>query len=402
MKKFYCLMVALFVAMFTMNAQTVEHSKLFDNVSVTVLGGGVTTGQFMDVPTPFFWDGTKAVFHGVRPFMGLEFTKYVTPVVGFSVEGLGFVNTTTSDTFFDESAVLANGKLNLSNWFGGYKGQPRRVEVVAVAGLGWGHDYVNGSAQTWASIPAEDKALVVGNNPYNSNAVLFTDKDYVVYNAGAELNFNLGEERAWQISVRPGVMWFNKYTAGNFQSLPTWKHDARANVQLGVTYKFGKAGRHNFVLCPYSVTKADYDALNAKYNELLNCEPEVLAVVKEIVKTETVTKEVVSYKGVKTYITFAIGSAALTEVEKEKVGLFAESLDNDTLIQIVGSADSGTGSETRNFALANNRANVVKNVLVNDYGIAANRITVSTKLDVTNNPKTSRCAVIAVDDVDVD
>jgi outer membrane protein OmpA-like peptidoglycan-associated protein len=395
-------MVALFVAMFTMNAQTVEHSKLFDNVSVTVLGGGVTTGQFVDVPTPFFWDGTKAVFNGVRPFMGVEFTKYVTPVVGFSVEGLGFVNTTTSDTFFDESAVLANGKLNLSNWFGGYKGQPRRVEVVAVAGLGWGHDYVNGNTQTWASAPAESKYLVFGNNPYNSNRLHFTDKNYVVYNAGAELNFNLGEERAWQISVRPGVMWFNKYTEGNFQSLPTWKHDARANMQLGVTYKFGKAGHHNFRLCPYSVTKADYDALMAKYNELAGREPEVREVVKETVKTETVTKEVVSYKGVKTYITFAIGSAALTEVEKEKVGLFAESLDNDTLIQIVGSADSGTGSETRNFALANNRANVVKNVLVNDYGIAANRITVSTKLDVTNNPKTSRCAVIAVDDVDVD
>lgn len=402
MKKFYCLMIALFVAMFTMNAQTVEHSKLFDNVSVTVLGGGVTTGQFMDVPTPFFWDGTKAVFNGVRPLMGIEFTKYITPAFGLSVEGLGFVNTTTSDTFFDESAVLANGKLNLSNWFGGYKGQPRRVEVVAVAGLGWGHDYVNGSAQTWASTPAEDKALVVGNNPYNSNAVLFTDKNYVVYDAGAELNFNLGEERAWQISVRPGVMWFNKYTAGNFQSLPTWKHDARANMQLGVTYKFGKAGHHNFRLCPYSVTKADYDALMAKYNELAGREPEVKEVVKETVKTETVTKEVVAYRGVKTYITFAIGSAALTDVEREKVGLFAESLDKDTLIQIVGSADSGTGSETRNFALANNRANVVKNVLVNDYGVAADRITVSTKLDVTNNPKTSRCAVIAVDDIDVD
>ena len=402
MKKFYCLMVALFVAMFTMNAQTVEHSKLFDNVSVTVLGGGVTTGQFVDVPTPFFWDGTKAVFNGVRPFMGVEFTKYVTPVVGFSVEGLGFVNTTTSDTFFDESAVLANGKLNLSNWFGGYKGQPRRVEVVAVAGLGWGHDYVNGNTQTWASAPAESKYLVFGNNPYNSNRLHFTDKNYVVYNAGAELNFNLGEERAWQISVRPGVMWFNKYTEGNFQSLPTWKHDARANMQLGVTYKFGKAGHHNFRLCPYSVTQADYDALKEKYDELAGREPEVYKVVKETVKTETVTKEVVTYKGVKTYITFAIGSAALTDVEKEKVGLFAESLDNDTLIQIVGSADSGTGSETRNFALANNRANVVKNVLVNDYGIAANRITVSTKLDVTNNPKTSRCAVIAVDDVDVD
>lgn len=402
MKKFYCFVLALFVAMFTMNAQTVEHSKLFDNVSVTVLGGGVTTGQFVDVPTPFFWDGTKAVFNGVRPFMGVEFTKYVTPVVGLSLEGLGFVNTTTSDTFFDESAVLANGKLNLSNWFGGYKGQPRRVEVVAVAGLGWGHDYVNGNTQTWASVPAEGKDLVFGNNPYNANRVHFTDKDYVVYNAGAELNVNLGEERAWQISVRPGVMWFNKYTEGNFQSLPTWKHDARANVQLGVTYKFGKAGHHNFRLCPYSVTQADYDALQKKYNELAGREPEVREVVKETVTEKTVTKEVVTYMGGRTYITFAIGSVALTPAERAKVAEFAKNITPETKVNIIGSADSKTGSETRNFALAQRRAEVVKNVLVNDYNVNADAISVSTKLDLSEDVNLTRCAACGLEIIDAD
>lgn len=395
MRKILSIFSALVISCMITNAQTVEKSGLFDNVSVTVLGGGTTTGQFMDVPTPFFWDGTKAVFGGVRPFMGLEITKYVTPAVGFSIEGLGFVGTTTSDTFFDESAVLANGKLNLSNWLGGYKGQPRIFEIVAVAGLGWGHDYVNGSAQTWASYPKEGLERVVGINPYNSNALLFTDKNYVVYNAGAELNFNLGKERAWQINVRPGVMWFNKYTAGNFQSLPTWKHDARANVQLGLTYKFGKAGHHNFRLCPYSVTQSDYDALNAKYNELLNRPAEV----KEVVKTETKEVQIKGDTRVlvgSTVITFAIGSCALSNVERGKVDLFAKSLDDDTLVQIVGSADSKTGSETRNFALAQNRANVVKNILVNDYGISPDRISVNTKIDITGNPELDRSATLTL------
>ena len=226
MKKIFSFIIALVMMVTLASAQTVEKSKWYENTSVTILGGGVTTGQFTDVPTPFFWDGTKAVFSGVKPMMGLEVTKYFTPVVGASIEGLGFIGTTTSDTFFDESVVLGNAKLNVSNLFG-YKGQPRRVEVVAVAGLGWGHDYVNGNAQTWSSSPAEGKYLVFGNNPYNSNTLHFTDKNYVVYNAGAELNVNLGKERAWQISVRPGVLWFNKYTAGNFQSLPTcsaWCH----------------------------------------------------------------------------------------------------------------------------------------------------------------------------------
>jgi outer membrane protein OmpA-like peptidoglycan-associated protein len=389
-------MIALFVAMFTMNAQTVEHSKLFDNVSVTVLGGGTTTGQFMDVPTPFFWDGTKAVVNGVRPFMGVEFTKYITPAVGVSLEGLGFVNTTTSYTFFDESAVLANGKLNLSNWLGGYKGQPRRVEVVAVAGLGWGHDYT-GTNQTVSSMPKEDCEVVNAVNPYNSNAVLLTDRNYVVYNTGAELNVNLGKERAWQVNVRPGVFWFNKYTAGNFQSLPTWKHDARAYAQVGLTYKFGKSGHHNFRLCPYSVTKADYDALQAKYDELANRAPVTKEVVRETIRTERVTevRETPTYFG-KTYITFAIGSVALTDVERAKLEAFAKNITPETQVNIVGSADSKTGTETRNFALAHNRANVVKNVLINEFGIEADRISVDSRVDATENDLTSRSAILTL------
>jgi len=372
-------------------AQTVEHSKLLDNTSVTILGGGVTTGRFADVPTPFFWDGTKAVFNGVRPFVGLELTKYVTPVVGLSVEGLGFIGTTNSYTFFDESAVLGNGKINFSNWFGGYKGQPRRVEVVGVLGMGWGHDYVAGETQTWASYPVEDKELVVGTNPYNTNEVLFTDKNYVVYNAGAELNVNLGKERDWQISVRPGVLWFNKYTAGNFQSLPTFKADARANVQLGLTYKFGKSGHKNFRLCPYSVTQADYDALNAKYNELANREPEVREVVKTVTETKEVPVEVKVLVG-STIITFNIGSCELTATEKAKVEAFAKSLDKETLVHVTGSADSKTGTETRNFALAKNRANVVKNALVG-FGVAEDRIETDFTIDATDNVLTSRSAI---------
>ena len=79
-----------------------------------------------------------------------------------------------------------------------------------------------------------------------------------------------------------------------------------------------------------------------------------------------------------------------------KVEMFAKSLDSDTLVQVVGSADTKTGTETRNFALAQNRANVVKNVLVNEYGVAADRITVNTKIDATDNVETSRSAILTL------
>ena len=398
MKKFFSLIIA-FVMMITLaNAQTVEHSRLFENTYVTIVGGAATTGQFNAVPSPFFWDGAKGVVDGFRPFAGLEFGKYVTPVVGFSVEGLALYNTTTSHTFIDESVVLANGKLNISNLLGGYKGQPRRVEVVGVLGMGWGHDYV-GNGQTWTSILDENLEPVVGNDPYNTNGVIFTDRDYAVYNAGAELNVNLGKARAWQVNVRPGVLWFNKHTKNQYQSMPRFMSDARADVQVGVTYKFGskkKGGAHNFVLCPYSVTQADYDKVVAERDSLAKIQP----VVKEVVKTVTETKEVV-VKDTRvligsTIITFPIGSSTLSKVEKEKVGIFANSLDNDTLVQIVGSADTKTGSEARNIKLSQKRADVVKNVLVSEYGISADRISVDTKLDATDNVETSRSAILTL------
>lgn len=392
MRKFILVLAALLTMTVAANAQAVQKSKTFENIYVTVYGGGTTTSVFADVPAPFFWDGAKSIANGVRPFMGIELGKYITPSVGFSVEGMGNINTTTSYTFFDESAVLANGKLNFSNWLGGYKGQPRVFEIVGVIGAGWGRDYT-GHNQTYTSNAApEDMEVVTGI------AGTPTDKNYMVYRAGLEFNFNLGKARAWQINVRPGMMWLNKYN-GNYQSLPTFKQDARANVQLGITYKFGSKSKksHNFVLCPYSRTEEEYHQLLAE-NDFLKNNPDV--VEKEVVKTVTETKEVI-LKDTRvlvgsTVITFGIGSAALTATERGKVKMFAESLDNDTLVQIVGSADSKTGSESRNFALAQNRANVVKNVLVNDFGISADRINTAIKIDATDQVETSRSAILTL------
>ena len=374
MKKILSFLAVLCMSVMLASAQTVESSRLFENTYVTAFGGGATTqGFFNQDLTPFFWDGARGIAKNVRPVVGLELGKYITPVTGFSIQGIGFINSTYSNTFFDESAVLFNGKLNFSNWFGGYKGQPRRLEVVGVAGLGWGHDYL---------VEGQEYALPE------------TDPNYVTYNTSAELNLNLGEARAWQLSLRPGVLWANKDNLPGFN----WKTDARPNVMVGVTYKFGsKKKGHNFRLCPYKYTAEEYNQLLAE-NDFLKNNPTV--VEKPVVKEVPVTKEVVVKETRvlvgSTVITFPIGSCALSSVERAKVAMFAKSLDADTLIQIVGSADTQTGTETRNFALAQNRANVVKNVLVTDFGISEDRITVNTKMDATEDVETSRSAILTL------
>lgn len=372
MKKFYCFMIALVMTAVMASAQTVESSRLFENTYVTVFGGATTTGQ--PELTPFFWDGVKNVGNSVRPLVGVEFGKYFTPVVGASIEGQGSFSRhdivtpegeAATKLGFDNTAVFANGKVNFSNWFGGYKGQPRRVEVVGLAGAGWGYNF------------AEDAAV----------------RHSTVYHAGGELNFNLGKERAVQINIRPVAQWNN--TSAVYPKLSV--NDLDVQLTAGLTYKFGSKKRgHNFRLCPYSVTQADFDALQAKYDELANRPPVVKEVVKEVVRTEKVVEKETKVLVGSTVITFPIGSSVLSEVERQKVAMFAKSLDGETLVQIVGSADSKTGSEARNLVLAQNRANVVKNMLIDVYGIAPSRISTDVKIDATEGVETSRSAIITL------
>ena len=355
MRKFISFIAGLAIAMGLASAQNVnyEYAGPFGMPYVTVDGGGIShlnAGSFNDF------------VKGFRPSAGLEIGTYFTPVWGASVEGLAHINTTGSYTFVDQSTVLANGKVNLTNLFLGYNGRPWVLDVVGVAGIGWGHDY------------GEPKI----------------DPNYVVYNTGAEFNFNLGEKRAWQINVRPTVLW------NNYDNDPKFHvNDAHLRLAVGVTYKFGsrRTGSHNFVTNNYAVTQADYDALKAKYNDALNREPEVREVVKNVVTEKEVIKVAKVLVGSQ-IITFGIGSCELSSTEKAKIEAFVETLDNETVVKVVGSADSKTGSESRNFALAKNRANVVKEAL-KSFGVSEDRIVTEYTINATNNVLTSRSGIIS-------
>jgi len=156
MKKLFTMMAAAMVAV-SASAQTVSESKTFDNFYIGI-NGGVATKM-----TGNKWLGN------LNPNAGLRIGRWVTPVFGLAAESNAyfsnkpFASTGTIVRFLNTSLL---GTVNLSNWFGGYKGQPRPFEVIAVAGLGWGHLFGN---------DANYKATTYHNNLTNKLALDFAN-----------------------------------------------------------------------------------------------------------------------------------------------------------------------------------------------------------------------------------
>lgn len=362
MKKILSIIASLAISIMAF-AQNYEYTGWLGMPYVSVNGGAISSLNVNN------WSD---FYHNIRPTAGLELGTYFTPVWGASVEGVALFNTTGSYTFVNQSSVFVNSKVNLSNLFGGYEGKPYLVEFVAVPAIGWGHDY---------------------GEPY-------VDRNYLNYKAGLEVNFNLGKQRAWQVNVKPSVYWINQgFAEGNYINFT--RERSYAHLAVGVTYKFGNARikSHNFVTNDYAVSQHDYDVLKARYEECSKREPEVREVFVDKVVEKPVYEEVPVYVGMNNFVVFPIGSVVLNDVERERLEKFAKSLTPETIVHLVGSADSATGSKSRNFALAKNRANVVKfeleklGVNVEDY---------RTELDYGNSNESSRSVTFLLEVVDAD
>lgn len=354
MKKIISLMLAMFMVIGLASAQTVEHGKFFHNTYVGINGG---------VTTPMIPAAGTSYFSILNPTFGLELGKNVNQVVGFSLEGQGF--TTTSFNSIEKTNVVGNLKLNLSNWFAGYKGYPRRVEFLIVPGIGWAHDF--------SPTPK--------------------DPNYITYNTGAEINFNLGNNRAWQVNLKPSVVW--NCINGQMGWYP--KHaDIRASA--GLTYKFGYKNisgerTHNFTIVNTGVSEDDFNELYEKYNNLLNAPKEVDTVVIEKIVVDTVVIGAVQNSEV--FVSFEKGSSELSINAIALIEQFVCGLPEGCGVKVIGSADSSTGSEKFNKELSLERANTVADTL-KQFGVKD--IDIENTIDINDTPENSRCALIIMVD----
>lgn len=351
------------------------------------LGGGVNTTLAEGVKP--FAEFSPANNWGAEVFVG----KWITPSIGLRAGYKGGMNNVGYDTETYFSNVYASGEQlrvgyahgdlmwNISNALSGYK-ETRFWDIIPYVGAGY-LGINNG---------ATDNKFAASVGIYNKFRL------GKVMNLYLDVNM-LGTENPVALNTVDGA------TPVVTPETPIYRRPLyMPTATVGVTFNISKKknfDRLSSVLKPYEQKNAELtNTVNELVNENNNLREQNELLKKNLTAASNKPAEQVVVKETRvltgsTIITFEIGSAALSKVEKQKVELFAQSLDDDTLVLIVGSADSKTGTETRNFALAHNRAEVVKNILISN-GVAADRITTDSELDATENVETSRSAILTI------
>lgn len=229
MKKLVLLFAAVAMAV-SVSAQTVTESKTFDNFYIGVNGGVMTK------TTNHSW------LNNLNSNAGLRIGRWFTPVFGLAAESNVYFNdhnaypSKTAVRYMNTSLI---GTVNLSNWFAGYKGEPRTFEVIPVYGLGWAHSF--GTEKNWNALTSK---------------------------AGIDFAVNFGADKAWQFYVEPSMNW--ALNGDGYEGTAYNINKSGFQLNAGFIYKFKNSnGSHNFTIAQLR-DQSEIDGLNSQINNLRN------------------------------------------------------------------------------------------------------------------------------------
>ncbi|MCM1029811.1 MAG: hypothetical protein NC342_09390, partial [Pseudoflavonifractor sp.] len=207
--------------------QALGTTNLASNWSVGIDGG---------VATPMHHE---AFFGGMRPVIGLHLQKQISPSFGLGIEGSWGINTsswpgmTHSSTAFDTQYLGLYGAANLMNILGGYRCEGRPFEIEAVAGAGWGHNFINSA----------------------------NGEDWNYFATKVGLNFNFNVSSSVQLQVKPAITW-NMSDAPVAQTSAAYDvNKATFSIMAGINIALGDGFQ---CVTPYDA--AQVNALNEQVN----------------------------------------------------------------------------------------------------------------------------------------
>lgn len=353
MKKILSLAAAAVIAL-TAQAQQTEQkalvdSKPWDNWYIGVFGGGnVKT-------TDVQWMKNLNALGGVR--VGRWFTPCFGLVVDDQVGFQARPNATNYGTLVTYNTLDFGTTINFSNWFGGYKGEPRTIEVIGIPSLGWSHAFGN-------------------HKKFPTNANIFDSK------LALDLAYNFGKAKEFQLYLEPSLL-YNIYENGA-DHFDMDINRSFFQLALGFVYKFKNTnGTHNFKYAePVEIKNTDrinelqrqYDALLAQHEAL---KAQSASQAKQIqplstnahatVKTETAA--------ILPSVFFQCAKSNVQKDQKGNIESIAKYMaENPDINIVIKGYASPEGNAKKNQKLSEERANAVADILVKKYGIAADRI----------------------------
>lgn len=359
----------------TINAQTpvIESGGFWENWSMGLQGGGTMK-----------MSGT-GFFKSARPAFGLTLGKQWTPILGTDIQGMGYINTTNSNTMVDATDVSLIARMNLMNLFAGYEGMPRPFEIETATGFGWLHHYMNGSGDT------DDLSARIGLN----------------------FNFNMGEDAAWTLGIKPAIVY---NLTGDYPSKKMAFNKNRANMEVlvGLTYHFADADGDRHFQLVNAVDPMSIAVMNEEINDLREVvaakDLELVSLADELLNVQNQLNEARNQQAqatgqtiniLESVIAFPFNQSDIKASQMPSLEHAANYLKNnpDASITINGYA-SPEGTEDYNLQLSQRRADAVKAVLVDKYGIEASRINAIGHGvgDIFSEPAWNRVGICTIDE----
>ena len=359
----------------TINAQTpvIESGGFWENWSMGLQGGGTMK-----------MSGT-GFFKSARPAFGLTLGKQWTPILGTDIQGMGYINTTNSNTMVDATDVSLIARMNLMNLFAGYEGMPRPFEIETATGLGWLHHYMNGSGDT------DDLSARIGLN----------------------FNFNMGEDAAWTLGIKPAIVY---NLTGDYPSKKMAFNKNRANMEVlvGLTYHFADADGDRHFQLVNAVDPMSIAVMNEEINDLREVvaakDLELVSLADELLNVQNQLNEARNQQAqatgqniniLESVIAVPFNQSDIKASQMPSLEHAANYLKNnpDASITINGYA-SPEGTEDYNLQLSQRRADAVKAILVDKYGIQASRINAIGHGvgDIFSEPAWNRVGICTIDE----
>ena len=249
---------------------------------------------------------------------------------------------------------------NMSNILCGYN-EKRVYNCTPYIGLGW--------ARVWESPQSMEVSANVGVlNSFRLNEAL---------------NLNLDIRGAYMSDRFDGEL-------GGRWGEGVW------SATVGLTYRFKQRGwgRSKTIVRTHDrqrELKAMQDKLNDMQAQLAQRKRDSITVVRTLAAAN--------------FVIFKIDTWDLTNESRVQLGLFAETIkkaDPNAVYIITGYADKGTGSIERNVILSKNRARVVYECLVNEFGVPKKQLRVDHRGGVDNmfynDPRLSRAVITRIMD----